>query len=979
MSNTVGIFSIVNKNKDSNKSVLDNVKEFISKRGAAGSSSHNKTIMERLSSPCGSGKTHALIQHVMALDPTSHDPVIIACITKILCDQTHKDLVKNGVTRARVIHSECRDDTSDSVHDNIMDFLNNKDNAAKVLVCTHSSIEKLSYFLNKHRTTLYIDEIPQLDKFEILYLPYNSTFLLSKVIEKQDTRVELYKLGLSKEGHKFLTRDFDSIDNVIMPILHDINEGNEVYVIAKEYDELCEVDKVRTDPVMQLANCQTSDLMRRREGKLTILTLKTPAGMHLDGYKKVVLIGNKIESTLLHKYWEHTYPNIIFGENKELNQNLRYTEYKNGHRLKIVVLYDRKTWSKYQLNQIEGGIESVNKKAAEFINGREFIYSTNNDISDPILDDLPNGKRIPVEARGLNSYSNCDIVYLTPALNRTPDHTKMLDLLGMDFTSQKLATMHEAYEQLLNRSSIRNPTATNDVILIVPDNGTANYISSLYKNSTVLNLETKEEKVAVGVNTLSKAQRNKRDRYKKKIEELKSLGLIRVDSKKEVEEGLNIDVERVDIDSNLGKNEPVQGAKTGKNPFKSIENIARFCPLNRESPQNTDDPLSCAFQSSDMYVDLLCSGAYSRVSQPKLFPHESIKSFADLMESTQQVNQVSEKFLMDPITGEQVTPVIFAAKFKDYSSSKSYDNVDYLSYLALDFDNGPRMTPEVFNSIFDPNVAHGGNRKKSTKRKHCYIIFNSFSHDPANGVNKFRVFMFVDRCIAPHEYAGLYGYITSILEANGFSSIEKIESKDEATGEITKIVNPDYSGLDFTSSFITQGYILPCTNINRPEATFFEFHNLKGKHIARDIPKCLLNVDEISSRYCYEPTQVDIPEYQITTPSVTAHITPDTIDAEIANYTPGQLYSLDSLYQIKSRVDKLFALETEYQTDPTLKGEHNKEFFKIIAKAYRLYNGDIQKTEEVARRNLSCRFTDNDDRERQITDAIDWLITRSHS
>ena len=962
MNNINSIFNVVDKNRESDRVELnlDKVKEFLAKRRFNGWDSHNKTIMERLSGPCGSGKTHALVQHIARLDPATHDPVIIACITKALCDQTHRDLIKIGVSRAKVIHSECRDPTSDSVHENIMDFLNDKTNNAKVLVCTHSSIEKLGYFPEKYHTTLYIDEVPQLDKFDTLYLPYNSSVLLSKVVEKRDTRVELYRLSLAKEGKKFLNRDFDSIDNVITPILHDINQGHEVYVLAKEYDELCEVDGLRADPVLQLVDNQTCDLIRRREGKLTILTLKTPLGMQLEGYKKVVFLGNKIESTLLHKHWENNYPNLLLGENQDLSKNLRYTEYTNGHRLKIVVLYDIKTWSKYQLGLIEGGIEAVDQKAAEYIDGRDFITATNNNISNPVLDNLPNCKKIPVEARGLNSYANCDIVYLTPALNRTPTHIKMLDMLGMDFTSQKLATMHEAYEQLLNRSSIRNPLATNEVILIVPDNGTANYISSLYKNSTVINLETKEEKIAIGVNKLSKAQRNRRDRYKKKVEELKSLGLIRVVSSSEVEEGLVLEGESCDIESNLGENDPFQGGNSGKIPLKSIENLARFSPLN----------------ASDVHIDLFCSGAYNKWSQPKLLLAESIKSFADLMESTQQIHQVAHKFLMDPVTREEVTPFIFPAKFIDHTTDKSFDNVDYASFLALDFDNGPRMTPEVFNGIFDPAIDHGGDRKKVVKKKHCYIIFNSFSHDPANGVNKFRVFMFVDRCIAPHEYKGLYNYVESVLDSHGFSSRQKIEVKNEATGKVTRELNPDWSGLDFTSSFITQAYFLPCTNTNRPEATFFEYHNLKGRNPARDIPKCLLKVDEISSRYCYETTAVDTVEYQVITPAVTAHITPDNVDTALSAYTPDKPYSLDSLLKLKAKADKLIESETDYQTDPTLKGEHHKEFFKIIARAYHLYKGDVEKTEEVARRNLSCRFTDNNDRESQIAYAIDWLVKR---
>jgi len=69
----------------------------------------------------------------------------------------------------------------------------------------------------------------------------------------------------------------------------------------------------------------------------------------------------------------------------------------------------------------------------------------NNDHDDALLK-AANGQRMSVSSYGLNQYADFNFVYLAPALNRTPDHARMLGYLGIDHNYLRRATNHETYD-----------------------------------------------------------------------------------------------------------------------------------------------------------------------------------------------------------------------------------------------------------------------------------------------------------------------------------------------------------------------------------------------------------------------------------------------------------------------------------------------------------------------------------------------------
>ena len=91
-------------------------------------------------------------------------------------------------------------------------------------------------------------------------------------------------------------------------------------------------------------------------------------------------------------------------------------------------------------------------------------------------------ERMPVLCHGLNKWDHHDKVYINMALNRTPEHSKMLTDAGLKKEDIILATAHETIYQAIMRSSIRNANATSDLEFIVPDLKTARILNGYLGN-----------------------------------------------------------------------------------------------------------------------------------------------------------------------------------------------------------------------------------------------------------------------------------------------------------------------------------------------------------------------------------------------------------------------------------------------------------------------------------------------------------------
>jgi hypothetical protein len=120
----------------------------------------------------------------------------------------------------------------------------------------------------------------------------------------------------------------------------------------------------------------------------------------------------------------------------------------------------------------------MDKAAVSCFGNEEFLYVTNNDRKSPILEAAPNGRRISVCSHGLNCYDRYHNIYFSAALNRQPQHFKLLENLGFDAGHVHSATAHEVAYQAAMRTSLRRTGSTDPVkIFSVGDKSVAGKIA----------------------------------------------------------------------------------------------------------------------------------------------------------------------------------------------------------------------------------------------------------------------------------------------------------------------------------------------------------------------------------------------------------------------------------------------------------------------------------------------------------------------
>ena len=100
------------------------------------------------------------------------------------------------------------------------------------------------------------------------------------------------------------------------------------------------------------------------------------------------------------------------------------------------------------------------------------IYVKNNDRV-TVFDELENATQLPVVSNGLNAYQDFTRIYITAALNRSPEHIGMLNNLVISSEMCRRSTAHNAFNQCISRTAIRDPISTEILTAVVPDRAAA--------------------------------------------------------------------------------------------------------------------------------------------------------------------------------------------------------------------------------------------------------------------------------------------------------------------------------------------------------------------------------------------------------------------------------------------------------------------------------------------------------------------------
>jgi hypothetical protein len=189
--------------------------------------------------------------------------------------------------------------------------------------------------------------------------------------------------------------------------------------------------------------------------------------------------------------------------------------------IKIYYFLDGRFFSKFKANQkgADGSaiIDAMDREAAALFAGEPFLYVTNKDRKSQVLEQAPGAKKMEVLSHGLNCYDGYHNIYFSAALNREPRHLAILRDLGFDLGFVHEATTHEVIYQAVMRTSLRDPNATNPVIIVVPDRHAAIKLQGLIGASTVTKLGNIESPKP---RPLTSAERKRRLKVTKHIQSL---------------------------------------------------------------------------------------------------------------------------------------------------------------------------------------------------------------------------------------------------------------------------------------------------------------------------------------------------------------------------------------------------------------------------------------------------------------------------
>jgi hypothetical protein len=121
--------------------------------------------------------------------------------------------------------------------------------------------------------------------------------------------------------------------------------------------------------------------------------------------------------------------------------------------------------------------------AKEKLNGKYLLISNSDDQPEEIDSEL--FRSIGCVSHGLNKHSDKDYIYFNCSLNKKPAHSRILNALGFDDKFLKRACYLEVAYQNLMRTSMRDPLAINEVVLVVNDKWLAYSLAEMFKGCSV--------------------------------------------------------------------------------------------------------------------------------------------------------------------------------------------------------------------------------------------------------------------------------------------------------------------------------------------------------------------------------------------------------------------------------------------------------------------------------------------------------------
>jgi hypothetical protein len=434
-------------------------------------------LLRTVNAPCGAGKTSAQCEHIANLFRGRGGRFLYIVPTIDLSDQIKSTLKRFGV-HPNTIHNIHSDKTCPSVSNKIIQVAEDLNRERfGVLIIQLEALKILPYCPIKGDWEVIIDEVPQIDTYHRLEVPYYHNIVREFIELGDQVNGDLYKVRLKsvKLATECIHRVRDTVNNTHRALIQQMLNGEHCYTLKDNWDRM---DRKEI--------CREKSEHGNDKNTLHFLSMLPPDRFLLS--ENTTLMGSNINYSICKKYWEE-FCNIRFQENQDITKHLQFRHHENGHLVDIKWML-QEHYSKYYRDMVMPGSDDLtigkdcDRRAIEYFKNLirgDWLYVLNNDEKEQ----LPHGTRIKPGLFGLNCYSQYHNLYYGASLNRPPVHAKMLQLLGFNKEFISRATVCESAYQAALRLSIRNPKINERVHLVITSKETAQSVHKLLPYSTV--------------------------------------------------------------------------------------------------------------------------------------------------------------------------------------------------------------------------------------------------------------------------------------------------------------------------------------------------------------------------------------------------------------------------------------------------------------------------------------------------------------
>lgn len=647
-------------------------------------------IIKYVSAKCGEGKTYSVCKNIV--DTISDCNYLYVAPTIELVQQFSSMMEREFDLNCITLHTN----NSENVKANILSTMECAGEHGTALAITWAAFQELGYRPGHKNFKVYVDEVPQLDQLFEMRVPYNTQLFEDylKILPFNDA------LGLVAPRDRGKLRYFlekKCLNDDVYSIYYDLFKAvykseREVYVDWASWERLCEEKVVSS----------------HQDGNVVYFLSLLSATL----FRGVTLLGANIEQSMMYLWLSKNY-GMSFEKDSEIYPMLRRGP-ALGSRVRILYCIHGKKWSKTLGKKTDDNglsvYSAIEQAVIDTFGNAPFLLVVNNGYQGQ-LSSLTNAERIPVDTKGINCYKKHDKIAILPALNRAPKHMAMLRELGIPNDCVDISTGLEMVYQCAMRTSLRDPSSTRTVDIIVPTNFEADFLIEMFGEGTqkrhISDLEFVEYK------PLSAVQMNSRHKAKKVSKQYLPVGV----SKSE---------------------ENSQNGEVLPYSFKATSNHNR-------SHNFTPNSQGC----------YLTFHADTFAKREEHFEQRYI----DFTQFGKDMKVISRNIVSKKTEGFMVNSSVYEVP-ENYEGYRRGENFVASSMLVLDFDGG-NLSIQNFEDIFWHKAGRG--------RQWTFIICNSFSRSSSDP-NRFRVFMpFSDPVFCIDQYGAVYDSILRRLEGHGYT------------------------------------------------------------------------------------------------------------------------------------------------------------------------------------------------------------------